>query len=334
MQYGDWLLHNHLPEGWAGAGLPFSWVRGGKLEDRLWGATVVRAGRVGAAMIVLYQDSGREAYLAYAWQLADTLLRFQNEDGSWPFRVNGQDGSLLDAYTSNAVSPAVFFALLEEIAPDSRYSSARQKAIRWILDGPIKTRRWQGMYEDISKQQPYRNLENWDANETIRYLVHFRDSIPNAVALAQELNAWIEDQFVVWQAEDFASMGTVDIDNYNIPPFNLCVATPVVLEQYVVPFPMEQHTANWVLSLIALHQATRNQAYLDKAVAAANAIVRGQQPGGSFSTFGFDVRFGRPLSAANWLPCNAGALSALITCNDYYHAWRAGRSYPLDLWAL
>lgn len=40
--------------------------------------------------------------------------------------------------------------------------------------------------------------------------------------------------------------------------------------------------ARWLLALIALHTATGEAEYLTKAIAAANSIVRGQQPSGDY----------------------------------------------------
>jgi hypothetical protein len=321
-QYGDWLLHHQLPSDWVCSLFPFSTIQNGHFEGGVEGKniTLFRAARVGEAMVALHQAFPDERYLAYARHLADIFVKLQRDDGSWPYRVNPQDGSVAEEYTSNAISPARLFGLLEEIAPSSTYAQARRQAAQWVLDHPVKTRLWQGMYEDVGQHEPYRNLQHWDTNETIRYLMHYRHEITNAVTVAQELNRYIEDQFVVWQPED-ASMAV------------RCPA-PTVLEQYLCYYPMEVHTGAWLLSLLALHQATREPVYLRKGIAAANSIVQGQQPSGAFSTWGNDQRFDRPLRTSDWPGCNACAATALLRWDAYCRALQTDDGFELGLWGI
>ncbi len=123
--------------------------------------------------------------------------------------------------------------------------------------------------------------------------------------------------FVVWGPEQ--------------SPVAVRCPTPAVLEQYRCYHPMEVHTGNWLVSLIELHRATGAAHYLDKAVAAGNAIVAGQHELGALSTWGLDTRFGTPLSTLNWPGCNAVAVSALLHLAAY-HA--APESYRLGAWAV
>ena len=108
----------------------------------------------------------------------------------------------------------------------------------------------------------------------------------------------------------------------------------MVIEQYLCNYPMESHTGNWLISLIALHQATGKEDYLNKGIAAANAIVRGQQESGAFSTWGFDTRFGRPLSSLDWPGDNACGYTGLMLWDRYYRAVQSGEAFDLGLWGL
>ncbi|GIV82527.1 MAG: hypothetical protein KatS3mg051_1881 [Anaerolineae bacterium] len=321
-QYGDWLLQHRLPADWMCSLFPYSTIQAGRFEGGIEGKniTLFRAARVGEAMLALYAAFGDAAYLDYARHLADVFVRLQREDGSWPYRVDPRDGAVVESYTSNAITPARLFGLLEEIAPNARYAQARRRAAQWVLDNPVQTRLWQGMYEDVGEHEPYQNLQHWDTNETIRYLVHYRREVPQAVETAAALNRYIEDQFVVWQQEE--------------SPVTVQCPTPAVLEQYLCYYPMEVHTGNWLLSLVALHQATGDGLYLHKGMAAANAIVRGQQANGAFSTWGNDRRFGRPLNTRDWPGCNACAVTALLRWDRYYRGAQAGEPEPLGLWGI
>lgn len=304
-QYGEWLLaHRHPAEGRCGL-FPYSTIELGKPEGYIEGSniTLFRAARVGEAMITLYREFNDERYLAYARHIANVFVGLQQPDGSWPFRVNPKDGAVIEAYTSAVIPPARLMGLLEQIQPNADYAASRQKAAQWVLENPVKTRRWQGMYEDVGAQAPFRNLEHWDTNETISYLTEYRKQVPDAVKTAEELNAYIEDQFVAWDPSDRS--------------FNMRCPTPMVAEQYTCYYPMEVHTGIWIRSLLKLHQVTGNQTYLLKASNAANSIILSQQPTGAYSTWGFDPRFQRPLMAYDWPPCNAEAVQALIELSLY-----------------
>jgi hypothetical protein len=312
-QYGDWLLANRLPADWRCGLFPFSTIQNGRPEGYIEGRniTLFRSARVGEAMVALFNHLKDQRYLAYARHLADTYIALQRPDGSWPYRVDPRDGRVVEEYTSNAVTPARLFGLLEQVEPDGRYAAARELAARWVMDNPVRTRRWQGMYEDIGATVPYRNLEHWDTNEMIRYLAHYRRNDAEAAGVAEALNRYVEDQFVVWREGD-RSVST------------RCPAM-TVLEQYACYQPMEVHTAMWLMSLLALHRTTGNEAYLTKAVAAGNAILRGQQLSGAYSTWGNDPRFGRPLLTHDWPGCNAVAVLGLLHLARYVGTLPASR---------
>jgi hypothetical protein len=305
-QYGDWLLENRLPADWYCGMFPFSTIQNGRFEGLVEGRniTLFRSSRVGEAMLAMFRQFDDERYLAYAKHLADAYIRMQRADGSWPYRVDPKDGKVVEDYTSNAVSPARFLGLMEQVSPNEAYRAARERAARWVMENPVKTRRWQGMFEDVGQAPPFRNLQHYDADEMVRYLVHYRAQDPSFVATAEQLNRYIEDQFVIFQEGDPAIA-------------DWCPAN-TVLEQYTCYRPMESHTGRWLLSLLALHRATGKQIYLDKAIAAGNAIVRGQHPqSGAYSTWGFDTRFGRSLLTLDWPGCNAFAVDALLHLSAY-----------------
>lgn len=310
--YGEWLLRNRFPAKWACGLFPYSTIENGRLTGGMEGGniTLFRAARVGEAMLALHRAFGGSAWLDYAKHLAVAFVQMQRSDGSWPYRVNPRTGAVTEDYTSNVVTPARFLGMIEAIQPDKRCRRARRTAIQWMMKHPVKTRRWQGMYEDVDERPPYSNLQHWDTNEAIRYLVHFRTENPSFMKVAKELNGWIEDQFIVWQDETSSV---------------LCrCPTPTALEQYHCYAPMEVHTANWLLSLLALHGATEEEIYLRKAVAAANSIVRGQQPGGAFSTWGNDRRFSHPPEQQDWPGCNACAVSGLLRLHEVVSARECG----------
>ena len=304
-QYGHWLLENRHPADWKCSLFPYSTIEYGRMEGYIEGrnVTLFRAARVGEAMVALFRHFKDERYLAYARHLADVYVKLQGPDGAWPYRIDPKDGKVVEEYTSNAITAARLFGMLEKIEPNPAYAAAREKAAQWMMENPVRDYRWQGMYEDVGAAPPYRNLQHYDTNEMIRYLVHYHRDDRERMRVAEELNRWIEDQFVIWQYGD----RSVDVR----------CPTPMVCEQYTCFDPMEGHTARWMLTLIALHRATGDDTYLTKAANAGNALVRAQQPSGAYSTWGYDLRFQRPLLTLDWPGANANAVFALLQLDRY-----------------
>ena len=302
-EYGDWLLKYRHPAEYACSLFPFSTIVEGAYEGGCEGnsITLFRAARAGEAMLYLHRAFGEQKYLDYALHLGRVFARLQNPDGSWPYRIDPRTGEVKEEYTSNAMSPARFLEDLGRALGLGEFDGAAAKATAWMLENPVKTSLWQGQYEDVTIAPPYANLENWDVNETIRYLTAHAGEDAGYVEIARRLNAYIEDQFVLWGEED---------DFVKCP-------TPTALEQYRCYHPMECHTGHWLLSLIALHQQTKDETYLHRAIAAANSILKGQHPSGAFSTWGRDRRFGDPLNSWDWPGCNAVAGSALMILQKY-----------------
>ena len=328
--YGRWLLEHHLPTDWRCGGFTPSTVSDGQFGGAIEGdsITLFRAARAAEAMLRLARDTGDRRYVERAKHIATVLVELQNDDGSWPYRVDPRTGEMTESYTSAAITPIRLLAMLERLDDStaveaSKWRETRGRAEAWLLAGPIRDCRWEGMYEDIRSAPAWTNLQNWDTNETIRYLLNDDCEIPNRVEHAQRLNAFIEDQFVIWAAEE--------------SPVAVRCATPSVIEQYHCYHPMEVHTGNWLLSLLALHQATGEEHYLAKGIAAANSIAAGQQSQGALSTWGFDSRFDTPLITMNWPGCNAAAVSALL----HWQAYHAGlgttgenREFRLGPWGV
>ncbi|SDU59105.1 glycoside hydrolase family protein [Jiangella alkaliphila] len=315
LAYGRWLLEHHLPDDWRLGGLAPSTVLEGGFGGWVEGdhITVFRAARVGEVMLRLFERTGESRYLERAARIGDVLTDLQNPDGSWPFRVDPRTGEPSIGYTSAVVTPIWLLTLLGEVsgAPGTppqlaARASAAAKGEAWLLAGPVADGRWEGMYEDIPETPPWSNLQHWDTNETIRYLLSGRCDVPSRAELAARLNAYIEDQFVVWAPEESP-----------VPPH---CPTPTVLEQYRCYWPMEVHTGHWLVSLLTLHRETGDDRYVDKALAAANAIVAGQDEQGSLSTWGLDTRFGTRLVTMDWPGCNAVAVSALLHWSAYHEA--------------
>lgn len=261
--------------------------------------SVFRAGRMGEALLALYCWCPEARYLDYAEHIAEVLARLQRADGSWAYRIRPDTGEVVEDYTSAGISTTAFFEELMRVAGHRRYAGTVERAVRWTIENPCKTNRWQGMYEDVGEHPPFGNLENWDALDAVVYLCRNRSRIPGALEIARRVNRFVEDQFVVYGPAD-------------VPP-SAWIHPPAVLEQYFCYYPMEVHTARWASALLELYQATGDETILRKARRAGNAIVRAQYPDGRFSTWGIDTRTGKPFNdEGDWYGCNAIAAEFLL----------------------
>jgi hypothetical protein len=311
---GDWLLgHRHSDTGKLPL-FPYSTIGGGKFEGGQDGKAVnlMRASDTAAGLVDLYRVTEQPDYLDYAAHIADVTMKFQRHDGGFPYRVDPASGQIVEDYTCRAIDFVKLVDALEPYRPDARRAFAARRAVDWMLAYPVMTSHWQGAFEDVGEKLPFENLENAAALQLIRYLCRHRAENPAYVPIARKLNRWVEDQFVIFKPDE--TIG------------HLQVPVPQVIEQYACWKVMETHTANWIEALIALHEATAEAQYLEKAQAAANAICASQFANGEFSTWGHDPATGkRGELHSNWYVCNARASQVLYELSGYVTALNSER---------
>ena len=296
---GEWLLAHRHPNTGKLPLFPFSTIEMGRYEGGNEGAAVniTRACRTGEGMVELYRFTGRTEFLDYAEHIADTVVRFQRPDGSLPYRVDPHSGAVVEDYTCDVINFPVLVDAIEPFRRDVRRAAAARRAVEWMLAYPATTHHWQGAFEDVREKLPFENLGNMGTILLIAYLCRHADEHPNYLPIARRLNRWVEDQFVVFHPD---------------PTIHVNCPVPQTIEQYVCHYVMEGHTANWIRALLALHRATRETVYLEKAQAAGNAIVSSQFANGEFSTWGHDPVTGKTGSAhSNWYAGNAFASEVL-----------------------
>lgn len=305
----DWALKNRQPNSGALPLFPFSTVSLGKFAGGVEGKAVnlPRASYLGVSFVDLYRVTQDERYLDYARHIATVSARFQRPDGSFPYRVDAESGKVTEGYSPCAAEFALLVDALTPYGVEPKLLLQAKRAIQWLTTYAAGTNHWQAAFEDIPEQLQYRNLSQYEAQELIPYLCRHRDEDPSYLPLAKRLNAWIEDQFVVFGPES---------ESWRRP-----IQGPLVIEQYVCWAPMEGHTGRWVLTLLELHRASGDPEYLDKAKAACNAICSQQFSNGAFSTFAdrtwVDGHMTGDDLGGNWYNANMDADAALYTLDSY-----------------
>jgi hypothetical protein len=312
---GDWTLAHRLPDSGPLPLFPFSTIAGGKYFGGIEAHNVIplRASWIGLSLVKLFEATNDRRYLDYAAHIAKVTAGFQAPDGSFPYRVDPRDGKVTEAFCTGGIQ---FTLLVDALAPHGAAGPdllmASERAVQWMIAYPAQTNNWQGGYEDIAEARPYRNLTHWEAQLLIWYLCRHADRDPSYLPLARRLLRFVEDQFVLFGPESEA---------HPVP-----VKGPLVFEQYACWWPMEGHTGYYIQSLLALHRATGDRAFLDKAEAAANAICAQQFADGSISNWGTRwLENGRPRGEPcghNWYNTNAIASASLYMLEEYRAAAR------------
>ena len=306
----DWALKNRLPEDCALPLFPYSTIVNGQFGGAVEGTSVnlMRACWFAVGMVDIYAATKDGRYLDYAKHIANVAVKFQNPDGSFPYRLDPKTGKVIEQYACNAIEFTTLVDALEAHGYDRALAKASRRAVDWMVAYVCTTHHWQAAYEDVGAVQPYSNLSQMQALPLIRYLCKHRDEDPGYVKLAVSLNRWVEDQFVVFGPESDA--------------YSVHIKGPQVFEQFICWAPMEGHTGNWIESLIALHKATGDKTYLEKAMAAGNAICAQQFDNGAFSTWSVrHLENGKTVPekdpGGNWYNSNAFADRGLYVLDSY-----------------
>jgi hypothetical protein len=308
---GDWALAHRLPDSGPLPLFPFSTIAKGQYFGGIEAHNVIplRASWIGLSLVSLFEATGDRRYIDYATHIAHVTARFQAPDGSFPYRIDPRDGKVTEAFCTGGIQFSLLVdALARHGTADEGLLMASERAIQWMVAYPAQSNNWQGGYEDIAEARPYRNLTHWEAQLLIWYLCQHAEGNPTYVPLARKLLRFTEDQFVLF--------GNGESEAHPVP-----VKGPLVFEQYVCWWPMEGHTGYYIQSLLALHRATGDQVYLDKAAAAANAICAQQFDDGSISNWGtrwLENGVAKGTSAGhNWYNTNAIASASLYMLDDY-----------------
>ena len=255
------LVKTSTPADWAYPAMPLSHRPGNYLQ-------VSRTAMAGMAYIDLAAATGDKTFLDAAMRIADALKATQLPDGRWYFRVDPRTGKAAEDYTSDQAEAIVFLDALADQHGRIDLTATRDKAVQWMLANPVKTRHWQQQWDDVPIKAPYENLEFYDTVFFGLFLLKHATPQNGYKETAAELYRYIEDQFVLWE------------NSYN-PEF----IAPSVKEQYLCYIPIDWHAAHFIRFSMAMHQATGQAVYLEKARAMADSLTAVQHPDGYYPTW-------------------------------------------------
>ena len=269
---------------------------------------------VGSAFLDLYEEVQEKKYLDAAVKIAETYQKCQLPAGSWPLTVDIKTGG---AISGNITVPTDIISFLDRLVDYyqlKKFKSTRDKAFNWIMNNPVKTFDWEAQFEDMGYSKNYSNLERGKPLAFAQLLLKRAEENPEYITLAEELIAFAEDQFVIWErplARELLRTATRPIPTSAHEPGNWML--PCVLEQYDFYTPIDASAASAILAFKKAYDVTGKELYLAKAVALANAQTYAQQFGaGIYPTYQRDLEKEVKIPDEFWINCAIVTSYALL----------------------
>ncbi len=263
----DWNLAHSTPKDAAYANLPYSAYCHGKPGGSADKDSTEpdKAAWIGSAYIALYEATSEKKYLDGARAIAETLVKRQNQDGSWPFRVIWKDGKV---YQEFGGAPVFFVRFFEDILRHEKkpsYQEARDKALKLMIERNVEKDLWGTYHEDI-KGKPENAYSAEPMCFTADYLFRNAKAHPEYVEMGRRIISRLEGRLVHTKGHAAAP-------------------APAVSEQQGFEHMMPGHTARYCLALTDLYKAAGDKEARRKALSGINALTYMQAPSGLFATF-------------------------------------------------
>lgn len=268
---------------------------------------------VGGAYVALDREVKDGKYLAAAKRIADTYLKLQEEDDTWPIMIREADGKVMNQNRVQPMRVIIFLEALFKASGEAKYRAAADRAFAWVREHPLKDWFWEGQFEDSPIIAKYENPSKHPACETAIYILNRFPGDGKWLAVAREILRYAEDQFVCWEKPCAANGHGVNTpigdpfaqqNRYNDWFY------PCVLEQYVYYVPVDASSAKLIRTYLALYRAEGDPLDLAKARALGDALVRIQRPNGYIPTeYALVEKRDNPMQG--WLNCTCATVAAL-----------------------
>lgn len=281
----EWNLAHSTPATDAYPNLPYSVYQDGKPTGSADKNSIEtdKPAFLGRAYLALYESTGDRRYLEGARKIAATLLPKQRTDGSWPFRVIPQDGSVYEDFGGAPVFFVEFFEALHRHEPKPEYLQARDRALTLMIARNVEQGEWGTYHEDIQPKSG-KHLSAEPMSFTAAYLFSHAAERPEFIDLGRRVLRQMEEKLV--HTEGHAAS-----------------PAPGVAEQVTFAHIMAGHTARYCLALAELYRVTGDIGVKKRALSGLNAITFMQSGAGLFRTHFYDTKQKSekdPATAPNW----------------------------------
>ena len=302
MELADWNIDHSTPSSYAYGGMPYSTFEEGKPGGFRDGDCIMtdKAAYMALTYLQLYETTRVTRYLEAALLIGRKLADNQLPAGNWPFRVNPRTREVKESYTSSIIYAVELFEQLEPYGAKGEFRVNRDKALEWLINGPVQNLKWCGFYEDIPEMA---NRTNWDCIDAIRYFTRNCGTNPEYMEYAQRLCSFINDSIVL------SGMTFISTRHPYAP-------AEAVREQAACFVPMSVHSAHWAAMMMDMYRACGELSFKLRAEQTMNYVTYHLQPNGImlidldypnegqgmvFNQYWFSVHFGSMLFMLEFL---------------------------------
>jgi hypothetical protein len=295
----DWNMAHSTPITDAYPNLPYSAYQDGKPTGSADKNSIEtdKPAFFGSACLALYESTGEPRYLAAARRIAATLIPKQRADGSWPFRVVPEDGSVYEEMGGAPVFFVEFFDRLNRHEKKPEYERARDNAARLMIARNVEQGQWGTYHEDIHPKSGG-HLSAEPMSFTAAYLFSAAAAHPEYEAMGIRVLRQMEAKLVHTEGHAAAP-------------------APAVAEQITYAHIMAGHTARYCLALANLYRLNRDVEVKHRALSGLNAVTYMQSDAGLFRTHFYDTRQQKerdPAKVNNWYSQHLYTVCHMLEC--------------------
>lgn len=253
------------------------------------------------AFLDLFDVTGDSLYFDRALKIADTFAKIQNEDGSFPIKVDFATGEPVNDVKAMLHPVMNFVRRLENDYGVTEYSDMASRAAAWMKSVALETFDLTGQFEDVTVEglKPYQNLTNCTAAPYASYILRGHPSA-SEIEDARDLIRLSEDQFVHWNALP---------DRNGVRP----MAAPCVYEQHRYQVPVDNSSCNVANAYLDLYEATGDELAFAKAKALVDNLTVVQDITTGQIPTTFDLRSPeRDKRRSYWINCTNASITILL----------------------
>ena len=229
---------------------------------------------VGTAYLALEKVTGDTKYYEAARKIAEFYRANVLENGTWPLMLEiatGKNRSANDLMPDGVIP---FMKTMYSRTGEKIWLELMENAHAYRVRCRMDSYDWEGQFEDSPTSSHYTNLSHYPADSMIYYITENQKDDPAAIAEAEDLMRYVEDQFVVWGKH-------AERDRKESMPWILSDDkadwhSPAGLEQYNWYVPIDSSTSHIMAAFLRLYKANGNPLLLAKACTLADSITRMQ----------------------------------------------------------
>lgn len=255
----------------------------------------------GNAFLDLFRVTGDSLYYDRALKIADTFMKIQNEDGSFPIKVYFETGEPVNEVKAMLHPILNYTRRLENEYGVTKYADMSARAAKWMKGVALETFDLTGQFEDVTVEglKPYQNLTNCTASPCASYILRGHPSAEE-IEDARDLIRLSEDQFVHWNALP---------NKDGVRP----IATPCVYEQHRYQVPVDNSSCNVANAYLDLYEATGDELAFAKAKALVDNLTVVQDITNGKIPTTFDLRSPeRNKRRTYWINCTNASITILL----------------------